>query len=547
MLPLLNHPGVLIVTRFTAEADSLARMINECAEGKVAAAYHSECRTTHQQAHNSPVLIVTHSAYRNAVEQALTTDCKDRWENLSSWMFGPRRLCIIDEAIDLVRHYQVNMAALRVCAATLRGWLAPTEQATIDTVMSCVDRVALDPAIRDGDRYIFESHLQLMAELDFDGLEVAVRLLDKAAFTTSRGNLVESSDLRALCLETFKEVAHIANSHWAWISEQGPTEQLNSAMVLLIEGTQATILDATASVNPAYLMDGLMEVVPRPSAMRDYSNVVVHVSRGHRVGKGYMASKADTEWPAILAELSACLSPERKLLVCCHKAVAPTIRKFAFPFAEMDVASWGSIHGRNQWSAFDAVAVVGLPYLDQVTPSNIFMAHNGKQSDEWLTGGREFGELGDVRLLLNGGHIAESVVQAINRIRCRAAIGPHGECEPCDVFLLLPTGEIGNAVVNVIQQQMPGVWFQDWHVSAAKKKARPIPTQKQFLDFAKAAGAGSYRKAEVMEAVGLSLRSFEKMVGRLRVPSAFNEELRKLGVHFVNSVGRGRESYFVKV
>lgn len=546
MMPILNHPGILIVTRFTSEANQLAERINKLSRGHVALAHHSESPTTLDQAHSSPVLVVTHSAYRNAVEQAMTGEDRDRWDALTTWLFGSRRLCIIDEAIDLVRQFQVNVTALRVSAATLRGWLSSAEQATIDTVLECVDRVALDPNIRDGDRYIFQSHMDRMSELDFEGLRVAIRLMDDAAFATSRSNLVVGRDLRALCLSTFEEVEHIARSHWAWISEKGPSEQLNSAMVLVIEDTQATILDATASVNPAYQMDELMDVIPRPSEMRDYGNVLVHVSRGHRLGKGYLSLKAETEWPKILAELSGQLSGDRKLLVCCHKAVAPTIRKYAASFAEMDVATWGSINGRNGWSDYDAVAIVGLPYLDDVTPSNIFMAHHGKQSEEWLSGSREFGELGDVRRALNAGHIAESVVQAINRIRCRAAIGPRGECQPCDVFLLLPNGEVGDAVTDAISEQMPGVRFREWQVSAVRKQARPIPTQKRLLDFIKSAAAGTYGKSEIISNLSLSLRSFERLVARLRTPSDFADQLGKLGVQYVTNSGRGREGFFLK-
>jgi hypothetical protein len=91
MLPLENHPGVLVVTRLKTQADDIAQVINELAVARginepVAVAYHGDNRLPAVQLAFHPVVVVTHKAYEIGMDavnagQAQATN----WQNFHRW------------------------------------------------------------------------------------------------------------------------------------------------------------------------------------------------------------------------------------------------------------------------------------------------------------------------------------------------------------------------------------------------------------------------------------------------------------------------------
>ena len=73
-----KHPGTLIVTRFTDEANSLAIKINEISGSTMAMAAHAKAIVTADAMSKSPVLIITHEAYRSALREACDHDAASR-------------------------------------------------------------------------------------------------------------------------------------------------------------------------------------------------------------------------------------------------------------------------------------------------------------------------------------------------------------------------------------------------------------------------------------------------------------------------------------
>lgn len=121
-----THPGILIVTNFVKEAESLAKLINELSnDPNLARAKY--CKTSKSTSdtndaptldvYDTPVLIVTHVAYQNAMDAMSKKDfLKFKWDKINNWKGGERKLTVVDESIDIVKSVQITLEQLRLLA-----------------------------------------------------------------------------------------------------------------------------------------------------------------------------------------------------------------------------------------------------------------------------------------------------------------------------------------------------------------------------------------------------------------------------------------------
>ena len=113
---------------------------------------------------------------------------------------------------------------------------------------------------------------------------------------------------------------------------------------------------------------------------------------------------------------------------------------------------------------FDKVVIAGIPYRDRVWANNTFMAIKGLQSNEWLQNSskRAFGTIDDIQRGLQLSQIKVSILQAINRIRCRRVIDEYGNCKSSKIYLLIPHGEEGEEILDGICTEMPLLRLHEW-------------------------------------------------------------------------------------
>ena len=113
------------------------------------------------------------------------------------------------------------------------------------------------------------------------------------------------------------------------------------------------------------------------------------------------------------------------------------------------------------------------------------MACQGVQTDEWLssTGNRPFGEHSDIKEALRVGQLVTDTIQAINRIRCRQVVDVEGNCLTADVYLLLPRGLTGEAILSGIQRAMPGIQVKKWSFSLKASKTRSGKYEEDLIEF----------------------------------------------------------------
>lgn len=195
------------------------------------------------------------------------------------------------------------------------------------------------------------------------------------------------------------------------------------------------------------------------------------------------------------------------------------------------------------------MALLGLPYLDGATPANIAQALLGAQTTEWLQtpAARHTNQEDDVLASLHRGHMAVSAVQAIHRVRMRRIIDSVGRCKPTSVFLVLPNGADGDAVLSAVVNSLPGARTINWHVDVAKRTKRTVPTTDALIKLFANARPDVYTKAQVRSATGISSASLDRFIKRIQCPSSAERlSLDALGVSYYPQRGQGAEAYFVK-
>ena len=234
-----------------------------------------------------------------------------------------------------------------------------------------------------------------------------------------------------------------------------------------------------------------------------------------------------------------------KVFMVVHKAIEHLAKDHALSFGKLSVAHWGSLDGKNDWSDHDTAVIVGLSYRSRIWANNLFQAIKGRQDTEWLRSNAE------LRTDMEVKQLTAAVVQAINRIRCRRVTDDKGNCPASDVFVFLREGADGDAILDGLRAEMPGVVIKPWSFSLDGPRAaiRRGSSHEGLVTLMENGPAeGEWRMAWIEREFGLSKRGAEDLRAALRDPSSpLSQRLAALGVRYITyGQGRGAKSFLVK-
>jgi hypothetical protein len=289
-----NRTGILIVTKFIPEADKLARDINKYCGEQIALAVHSEVKVTQDQINSSPVLITTHSAYRNALIELADNDGPQmQWDRLNCYVQADRRWLIIDEAFDWVQSFQIDFSEIGSLCAALNGIPAFESDIGLKQLTEFVRSLIERSRQTSADWPLNELHRQQLRSLDIDALRSKLVGLSYTELDIWTNIDKPKSAMRKAYSAVLQELKLIHNTDVCWVSKRGKRIHLNSSRLLIdVAKKRGVILDATAAVDKIYeLMGSRVELLERPTGIRNYSNVTLNLSTGHRVGKECPSSK----------------------------------------------------------------------------------------------------------------------------------------------------------------------------------------------------------------------------------------------------------------
>jgi hypothetical protein len=142
--------------------------------------------------------------------------------------------------------------------------------------------------------------------------------------------------------------------------------------------------------------------------------------------------------------------------------------------------------------------------------------------------------------------LSVSIIQAINRIRCRSAIDEEGRSLPADIYIVLPHKHADEILADV-QAQMPGVKTLDWSFEIDGPKVSRIRAGSKHEALL------AYMRNRLPGEVDLSVAQGEIGFNRKRMMEdlrdtqhALTRALNALGVVYVPGKGRNARTFLVK-
>lgn len=554
----LKPVGLMVVTRRIDEAELLVTNINKMAGRPVAIALHSKSNT-YGDIHDHDVLVITHQGFVNALQRD-----DEASKRLTDWKGGKRLLTIVDEALantiesNKVTYERLSQVLGCVPLKTRRDFLEQVKALEHLRDM-LIEYTSTEPeaTAADDDDAEHRSNSARLLWRESSGVEVSLEPLRRAMRSIRYDHLSGVTDgvlhrrMAESVDETLKDAQGILE-RWAYYAKRGNEHSFNSSEFLIpLDVPGPVVLDATASQNFLYdLFEDQVTIIPTPGGARRYANVTLHVARASGVGKHRMGDTFSTRYPRLLEALEVELGPERSVFMCLHKDNAAKAESFPTHFALRGIGHWGAIDGANTWKDYDTAVIFGLPYRDNIWATNIFFALQGVQSDDWLRDPR-WKRHKDVRNVMQQRQLSASIIQAINRIRCRTVINEHGDSPQADIFIVLPKDQDGDAILESIVAEMPGLHVVSWafELDGPKvKRPREGSSHASVIAFMKNRLPGATALPLLQRELGITSGAMKKLRETLRDAShATTAALRELGVSYVvEGAGRGAKSFLVK-
>jgi hypothetical protein len=553
MLPLEQHPGVLVVVRLKEQAKELASTINELAGARVASDHHTDNRLKASDARSMPVLVITHEALKRGMVAIDTGEDTYNWDTFMAWGSSIRKLVVIDEEFDLLQEAKITLRdvlAAKTRVLSLFPTQFPDQVMILDKFEHELRRAEEARSDRKSEHLLWDDWQHVRA-CEMEPLCAALYW----AFTHGSWPGLSKEEVDRT-RDVLLDIEHIAKC-WCWQSRQAAATgaaELNFNSAKLISSRMpcgAVVLDATADQDVSYQVLGdQIQVLPRPANARQYRNVTVNTIAGYSTGKNARKKTMSEDVAALINHLNKHLTADRKVLVVTHKDIVPTIKTHETAFT-MDAANWKALDGKNQWQDYDTIVIFTLPHRPPEWSVNLFWSAKGPQSTKWLQSKehRIFGDHDDIRQSLEMGKIACEVIQAVNRIRCRRVINAEGDCAETEVFLYLPARGCQD-LKDKLRKAMPGIRIERCAMSRKTTTARPSQYTDGLLALAKNMKSGTQLTgSEVRDAMGgVAEQPWGRLCNRLKKgDSGLRQSLNALGVSFVPKlVGKQTRYLLVK-
>jgi len=476
-----DRMGILVVTRLIKQCDEVVDTINELSKRQVAVAKHSDTSVTFSDMRSADILVITHQAYSNAIE-GVTKDMSSQWDNYITWDHGKRCLTVIDEALSsVVDHNKVTSDELSSAIGLIPDHVKmkfPHQLEALETVRSVLLKTQeITEYLSDNEaaastivwRSAADGKIKMPAIYAMGELREALKSVEFEKSLFRKEDVSQRNDIFTCIDKTLRDTQAVLEK-WSYYARKGNEHSFNVASLLIPhELPGPVVMDATATQNFLWeLFEDKAIIYPVPSGARSYSNVTLHVARASGVGKHKMIKTAEARVPRLLENLQGHLGKDRKVFLCCHKAIEYVVKKYAPEFdhdgdswAKSSVAHWGAVDGLNLWDTYDTAVIFGLSYRDHIWATNTFMAFRGLQDNEWMRT-PSYKKYVDVRKVMQDRQLTVSIIQAINRVRCRKVIDKDGNCLPTDVFIILPKDSTGDEILESIQTEMPGIVVSSW-------------------------------------------------------------------------------------
>jgi hypothetical protein len=472
-----------------------------------------------------------------------------RWDSFHSWRGGKRHLIVVDEALlNSVSNHRVTSKDIELVLRAI-----PHEE-----------RDNFGGAIKTLTK--LQSYLDKQEQKHVPGNDQTVPLwgegsprhaLEIENLREALGSAEFDPDLfaedAAHNVSTVLEAVQVMLEEFAYYHRSGAQHTLNSARYIIPKGMPGMLmLDATARSNMTYeLLGGGVIIAEVPPGIRNYENVTLHVARTTSgMGKTKMDKAKHTRMPRLAAELANELPKDSKVFLCVHKCAKDLALTYSTDALPLRVGYWGAVDGSNEWADCNVAVIFGLYWQDPTRPINNVFAIDGPKDSSWLKAPRH-GTHENILAVISQKDVSASVIQAINRICIRRVIDEFGRCAKADVYIVLPKDWRGDAILEDIHTNMPGLKEVEWSFEPDGPKVyapRNNSVAQAVIELMRTREAGQTPLSYVRTQLSLTQRQFGRLKEDLaKAASNVATALYELGISYrVEGRGRATKGHLVK-
>jgi hypothetical protein len=345
---------------------------------------------------------------------------------------------------------------------------------------------------------------------------------------------------------------------------------LLSSRLLLPDGVSALILDATCKESMLCEMSGI-DIREAPPGARRYDSVKLYTSRG-KAGKTHMKKKPMDHARRLLDdiekryEVGVNLAPEKDIFVVVPMSVEPHL-KAMLPGDEdtcnVKVNHFGNINGSNAYRHARACFIMAIPFKPPYWAAQQIFATVGVQETGWFaaTGDRSWKQYPDLKKAVTERDIIAALVQAVNRICIRTTVDGLGNAPPASLFVVFPTGEVGDTLRGGLIGALPGCQHEGaagaelvWDLEDAKKigksKPREFRTEAALIAAFASLGPGKTDPRMVWNEFHIPYETSQRYIQRILKADPADpivQAMKKEGIEY-GEVGRkrGKKSWFMR-
>ncbi|WP_415405746.1 DEAD/DEAH box helicase family protein [Sulfurovum sp. CS9] len=558
----------LISTNLTDEADKIAEKINDEARDSRAVSYHSKKSKEEileiEEVAKYQVIVTTHAFYKNHYTGG------EKWQKLGE----DRDLLVIDEALETMRELSVRDDSIRRAITIfeymqksnlLKGDLkfAKEIQLLRDELQVLANYSGGTNLITDENTNVLRCKFTPLKSMEkyplflkfFVKAQAKTIKIDpkfKKYFNTLNFNHIISGIkdssandiLKKELIETIVNLNIMSKLGQVYITSNQGHNSFHRVTDMMF--TKSLVcFDATATANKVYELRSKyyndIHMVAPTEGVRNYSNVTIHTTAG-RTGK----KSIDKD---LVANILQSVTLGNKTLIITHNQHKSLFVQEAtqnYSDKTVEVAHWNAITGLNDWQNFDTCIIVGLNHKPKSYAQNRTIINTDSEETA-------FGEEQDIlnNSIENSAILAE-IIQAMNRIRIRKIINLDGNCEPADIYIILPNDQ-KTVYEKQIAGHMPNIQFKDWVLKSAKHTGLATANFDILIQYLESnlKRGDTIEKKNIVKVVGIKPESFRTMMGKNSFQQQkFRENLHKCGFEIKEIIGKGRKTatqYFYKI
>lgn len=540
--------GMLIVTPFISEANSLAKQINDLSEENRAIAHHSESgtyRRTDKLKHYQ-VVVVTHNMFINAVDSH--TSSKQLINDLYAYGDNKKRsVVVIDEAINTIKSDRLSYEAVHELLTSLEGHLKHKDL-DIDLKQDIKKEVLLlerlseifkeADALLGGKSKVRCLMSDLMGSINIEDYQLPI-----TTQLVNQKRLSKVSDTSTRYSDTINDISSLLGASWSYYAKKnqahGSVNSFHTARSAIPEGMSVVVLDATSNVDHYYkIYPNVVMVDLLPKNVRSYKNVDLYVAKDQNTGQDSLCGKNIKDVASNILDHIPFEFIESKLLIFTFNKLEEELKKALNQeeFSDrVDIDHFGNLNGKNNYKEHTMLYIFGTFFK----PDSVFTDIQALSTRGNVDCFKNTDEVIEERKLLKSSSISSELIQAINRISCRSIVDSDGNCQKCVIHLQLPADrELSDLIMESIKMEMPGINVHDWNFGLikSKKSGRESKYEKVLLGALKQLEEGEIKKLSVMTKE-LSLGNGFVKVLRSRLTSKNSKDsiikkLNQMGISF---------------